>query len=933
MKRKDIMLKNSDTINPEYSYMKLLPSSSISNYDSAELSLLVNELFKTLLERIHFIENRFFLEKRTSIRYMIDISKTSVEFFYVIPSAYKDLAIDTIAKMWNGRCTVQEINKNSIRVLEDPTIYQLKYKYEDSLSMKTDKKSNKFLHNALSVIEIMGARDNVQLAVNLIPYQRKSSSWKTYCDDIYDRYKKNLPVHKNKIDFTYLMELLFASVGELINLILPESLRTSVDFSIAGDKRELSQSSIKKAKDAKKIVDTQMAVLTKSEDKEFEDTLAKSFCGAFKSIKEDNELLGYKTNFKKSEVSIHNHRWNIDVNRLCADELSNIITIAGQAILKQFKNIEHVAIKQVQLIPELAEGIAVLGTQTYKNSTQVQYLNEYKAYAILPILILTKMGGGKSTWFETVGVSLMNNFRRKMREGKPAKKESILCLDFIKQNELSYNIMNNMDPEDIELIDLSTPEGTAKLGFFFKEAEIDYDDPKKRIRTASRQSNEMMKLINYLNNDTSKPLTTPMQRYLNSAFMICYIHENKSLRDAMRIIENYDVRHEYIDMVPDELKESLDDEIRALLELDDPDEGTKQKLVSGIIARTYTLQSDPILKEMYKATPDTGVNFIDAMQEGKGIFILMPDDEFDCNSINIVSTYVIARLFFACKKRGKMNPNKLTRCTLLIDEINLAPGCLTTLNDIIGQLRKYVLRPIISAHNLQQIKELRANLTSVGLSVILPQGSWEQNFLEFEHQFNKEGFTLDDLHTLREYETLNLMETSQGKKAFISKFPKPVPGKIELREDMSITEFKQMITDRVNEANKKKVANSKPKNTTINPKPSSQNKEPLVKKNSVQKNLNLLSNKEDIKEDNSRKDEVIKEIALINVEKEEQTTFNKEQDRDILILDSNSYTVLDCNKKDESIGNPEELKDLNSSEFDEMFESMELDDDDEDDFY
>lgn len=914
MKRKDIMMKYSDIINPNYCYMKLIPSASISNYDSSELALLVNDLFKNLKERIHYLERQLFMEEKTSIRYMIDISINSVEFFYIIPQVYKDLAIDTIAKMWNGRCTVQEISKENINVLDDPTIYQMKCKYEDSLSLKTDKKSNKFLSKALSIIEIMGDKDNVQLAVNLIPYKRKPSSWKTYCDDIYDRYKKNLPVHKNKIDFEYLFELLVATVGELINLILPDALRSTVDFSIAGDKKELSSSSIKKAKDSKNIIDTQIAVLTKSNDREFEDTLAKSFCSAFKEIKEDNELIGYKTDYKKSNVSPFTPIWNIAVNRLSADELSNIITIAGQSILKQFKNIEHIATKQVQLIPELAEGIAVLGTQTYKNTTQTQYLNESGQYANLPIIILTKMGGGKSTWFENVGVSLMNNFRRKMRTATPAKKESFLCLDFIKQNELSYNIMNNMNPEDIEVIDLSTSEGTSKLGFFFKEVEINYNDKKKRLKTASRQGKEMMKLIDYLNENTSDPLSTPMKRYLNSAFQICYIHENKSLRDAIRIVENYDIRHEYIEMIPNDMREDLDDEVRALLELDDEDGGTKLNLISGIVSRTYTLQSDPVLKEMYNAKPDNGINLVNAMQDGKGIFILMPDDEFDEAMINIISTYVISRIFFACKKRGTLNVNNLTRCTLLIDEINLAPGCLSTLNDIIGQLRKYKLRPIISAHNFQQIKELKTNLTSVGLSVILPQGTSEKNFLEFENHFKKEGFSVEDLQTLKEFETLNLIETSEGKRAFISKFPMPVPGKIEDREDISVSEFKDIINQRIEKANRKNSKN----NTELHTGKTSENQEEYVEKDNF--HHEEITSKKDVDTTETNK---YCPAENLNPQKSEnpKRIFN-------LIKAKPSAT----NKKTKEQDPSKNIKDLNDEKFNQLFEDAEFLKDNDDEF-
>lgn len=812
--------------NPNYAYLKLIPSSAISNYDSSELALLVHDLFKNLRDRINIFEKEIFMESRTSIRYMIDISKDRVEFFYVIPDIYKNLAVETIAKMWNGRCTVQEISKASIRVLKDPSIYQLQYKYDDLLSLKTDKKSNIFLSKALNIIEVMGEKDTVQLAVNLIPYNRRPQEWKTFCDDIYDRYKKNLPIQKNKLDFRYLLNLLVSSLGNFLELILPESLRDTIEYTITGDEKKLTSSSIDKSKDASKIIDTQMAVLVESDSKINEDLLAKSFCHSFKSISGDNELIGYKLKgkkLKKANVSIHNREWGICINKFSADELSNFLTIAGQGILTKFKNIEHIATKQVQIIDELKEGIVVLGTQTFKNTKEVLYLNENGQYANLPILILTKMGGGKSTWFENIGVSIMTYYRKCLQEGKKANKESFFALDFIKQNELSYNIMNNMNPEDIELIDLSTSEGTAKLGFFFKEADFKEDDFEERIRVASRQGKEMMKLVDSLNEDISNPLTGPMRRYLNCAFQICYIHKNKSLRDAIRIIENYDIRHEYIDMIPEEMREELDDEIRALLELDDDDGKTKTNLISGVVSRIYALRSDPTLKAMYNAKPDNGIDLCKAMQDGKGIFILMPDNEFDNDMINIVSTYCISRLFFACKKRGTLNSNKLTRCTLLVDEINLAPGCLSTLNDIIGQLRKYKLRPIISAHNFKQIQQLKVNLKSVGLSMILPQGTLEENFMEFENAFKSEGFIVEDLQTLKQFETLNLIETSKGKKAFISKFPSPVPGKIEDRNDLSVSEFKDEIRERIakaqtkeNTTQSKETSTNIKKNTSVN---------------------------------------------------------------------------------------------------------------------
>lgn len=879
--RDKVYIKYSDIINPKYSYLKLVPSSAISNYNSSALSLLVHDLFKNMKDRIHYFERHLFLEEKTSIRYMIDISKDNVEFFYVIPEVYKNLAIETIASIWNGRCTVQEISKSSIRILEDPSIYEVRYKNEDLLSVKTDDKSNKFLSKALNIVEIMGDKDSVQLAINLVPYKRTQKEWTTFSDDIYDRFKKNLPIQKNKISLEYIINLIISSVGGLLELILSDMPENTLNYTISGDEKKITNATKNKASDASKIIDTQIAVLAKSDDKVQETLLAKSFCNSFKEVTEDNEFIGYKLSKKKqktSNVSIHNAQWNIYTNKVSVYELSNFISIAGKTIIDKFKNIEHIATKQVKIIDELTKGIVRLGINTYKNDTTTVYLNETGQFANLPVLILTKMGGGKSTWFENVGVSIMRYYRDNLKKGIHVNKESFLCLDFIKQNELSYNIMNNMYPEDILLIDLSTEEGISKLGFYFKEADFDEFDFRKRIKSASLQGKEMMKLVDRLNEDASNPLTASMRRYLHSAFQICYIHENKSLRDAIRIIENYDIRHEYIDMVPQQLREELDDEIRALLELDDEDgESTKTSLVSGIVSRMYALKSDPTLKAMYNAKPDEGVNLADAMQEGKGIFILMPDDEFDRDMINIISTYVISRLFFACKKRGTLNPNQLTRCTLLIDEINLAPGCLTTLNEIIGQLRKYKLRPIISAHNFSQIKALRTNLNSAGISLILPAGTLEDNFLEFENSFKKEGFIAEDLQTLKLHETLNLIQTSKGNKAFISKFPLPVPGKIEDRDDLSITEFKTMIKQKIYDYELENFPN---------------------------KNTSLVESKT---------------IELKNLNKEK---FN--QVKNIENDSINKYIAVgyeNDNKQDDSYNSDNKFEDLNDSKYDNLFDN------------
>lgn len=919
-KRNDILFKYSDILKPKYVYMKLIPSSSVVSYDSSKLSLLVNELFKNIKDRIHFIEKRFFLEEKTSIRYMIDVSKEKVEFYYIIPEIYKDLAIDTIAKIWNGRCSVQEIKKSNVRVLDNPTIYQMRYKYEDSLSLRTDKRSNKFLSRALSVVEIIGEEDVVQLVVNLVPYNRSPSGWRTYCDENYDRFKKNLSIQKTRFDFNYFLNLLIASLGEFVNLILPEALRSSIDYTISGKEKSLSSSSKSKARDSSKIINTQIAVLGKSSDKKNEVVLVKSFCNSFSEVAEDNEMVSFKTSMKKSKVSIHNANWNIYENKMSSDELSNFITIAGQKILQKFKNIEHIAVKQVPIIPELTKGIIPLGGQDFKSNKQDLYLSEVGELGKLPLVILTMMGGGKTSWLENIGVALMTHYKKSLKENKKVPKESLFCIDYVKQNELSYNIINHMDPEDVILIDLSTPEGIAKLGLGFKEAECDRNNLEQVLFNASTQGTQMMQLINLLNMENSQPLSVVMTRYLNSAFLLCYIHKNKSLRDALGIIEDYEERHRYIDMIPEELKKDLEDEVKILLELDDEDNKTKINLISGILSRTYTLQLNPILKRMYNTKLDTVVNFADAMQEGKGIFILMPSDIFSKDIINIISTYIISRLYFACLKRGVIKSSELTRCTLIMDEINIAPGCLQTMKQIVSELRKYKLRPIMSAHNLSQLGVLKKNLISAGASIILPQGTDKDNFLAFEKQFKEEGFYVEDLYGLKSFQTLNLIMTTEGMKAFVCTLPAPLKGKIDdanQKQDISFEEFKSSIVKRVSDANTK---NNNVKNL----------KKKTKKVGTGSKKTNYSKNKASEKNKNNSL-EIDKYIAFDKCNQSEEAKNNgsansknsgKSSVKSIKIKKDIKNSNLSLKKQDSKKN--QVLIDLNDEEYDSLFEDEEF---------
>ena len=109
--------------NPNYVYLKLIPSSAIKDYDSSSLAIIANQIYKKFTDRITKKEKTWFYEVRSSVKYVITIRKTEVSFYYIIPEIHVSLAMDTIAKCWNNKCTATVVDKSAIRILENPHIY------------------------------------------------------------------------------------------------------------------------------------------------------------------------------------------------------------------------------------------------------------------------------------------------------------------------------------------------------------------------------------------------------------------------------------------------------------------------------------------------------------------------------------------------------------------------------------------------------------------------------------------------------------------------------------------------------------------------------------------------------------------------------------------------------------------------------------------
>jgi hypothetical protein len=229
------------------------------------------------------------------------------------------------------------------------------------------------------------------------------------------------------------------------------------------------------------------------------------------------------------------------------------------------------------------------------------------------------------------------------------------------------------------------------------------------------------------------------------------------------------------------------------------------------------------------------------------------------------------------------------------------------------KVRKYKLKIVLSAHNFKQIKELDSNLESAGASIILPRGTSKDNFKDFEAEFKHQGFELDDMLNLKEFETLNLVsvsgkKTTTAKKAFISKLPAPVPGKIEMREDISLQEFKDRISERIALAEAQQLRNALTEEAIrldeLEAMNNAENNDSHIMKDDNYNNLLNIEEKLDFTNDTSNI-QLSFENENILIEKTNENYTNTNIDNNDIqtsnMLDTPLLTNLNCRKPKENI--------------------------------
>ena len=756
IKSKSIKLSNYYEIRKaEYTYIQVIPSKSCRNTNTDKVLSLANTMYRKLDKLIKIENKKLIIESKLKLSYYIHITRSSTEFYFIVPSIFYNQFKVKLSEIWKN----VEINKvNNLPIdINQCTKYQLQYKLNDILSLDVDKRSNSLLNANLSVLEILQDQESVGIFYNFMPMSQKEQNYfKLSSQQALNNFKKgmNLKKSKNLVDLGVIsLKFLIDFINSLLNAFFSTS-QTNANM-INPVEKATSNSTTRKAKND--IIKTQAIICAKSDDKEREKQLCTTTFNTFSSVAGDNEL---EMKEIKNNIDVNKHNMRVKYNYTSLLESGKMVNIASKDVINQHKNIKHNKVLELKAPGCLQDGEIRIGEVKYKDNKEMAYYSMDEQMKRLGRVLLGPMGAGKDYYMCNLAEDIIKANR------------GLVVIDYIDTCQLANNIKDITPVDKLIEIDCTNPRQLQTFSYNeykYKETDTEYE----KVDICMQKGQQYNMLLDTIN-DVKSELSPRMLRYLNAASTIVFrVNQNASLKDIIDMLKSPDKRDEYIELLPQEAKDLLKDEIDDLEELSKRDkkgnvENADSK-IDGILDRISKLKSSSIFTKLaYINDSNNNINFIDAINEGKVILIKIPAKKFSKNMRSLIATFFLQKIWIA-KEQGATE----TQTELFINEIHQSYHCQLLMQDILVECRKFNLTPTLSLHYLDQCtKNLQKSILASGASFLLIQGTDIKVYNELKRYFEKDGYSETDLAELERYSALCLIKNEDnGYSSFICKLP------------------------------------------------------------------------------------------------------------------------------------------------------------------
>lgn len=742
-------------IKNEYVTVQIIPAKSNRNNNTDAIAQIINKMYLKANQLIIRENKKLIISTQAKVSYYIHITKDKVEFYFIIPKVHITKFKTKFIEVWKN-VEVKEVDTIPID-LNKGTKYQLNYKYNDSLSLDVDKRSNDLLNANLSTLEILEAGESIGIFYNFIPTsEREINYFQVNHNSIVDKYKNGYNLKKNK----NIPDIIIQSIRFLIGFIddFISSMQKNLDSNrkVVGIKRDPTPATIKKA--TKDIIKTQIIISSQSNSRSREQTLLNSVSNSYRSISNDNELIPkeIKKNIDIYKTCID----NVGVNYATTEEAQNFISIAGRELIEQYNVIDHNKILELKVPKCLEAGEIRIGTVKYKDTVQEAYYSTDKQISRLGRILLGAMGSGKDYY-------MVNIAKDAIKAGR-----GLIVIDYIDKCQLSDNI-KAITPKD-RLLEIDCSNINQLQTFSYNELKItDSMDIYTKISIAMQKAQQLQILLDSINDDNSK-LTPRMLRYLYAGATVVFFNNyNASFKNVIDILLDPVKRESLINGMSEESKDILHDEIDDLKELTKTDKkGNMENAdtkIDGIIDRISWLKTNFYTKLAFTKDSNNNIDFTEAINQNKVILIKIPEKTFNSKMIrNVLATFYLSKVWL-CKQLGATE----NKTELFINEIHQSYNMQLLMEDILVECRKFNLVPTLALHYLGQCtNKLKNSILASGSSFLLIAGCDVKAFTELKAHFEKYGYTENDLVELDRYNALCLIKNEETNySAFVTRLP------------------------------------------------------------------------------------------------------------------------------------------------------------------
>ena len=470
---------------------------------------------------------------------------------------------------------------------------------------------------------------------------------------------------------------------------------------------------------------------------------------------------------RKYIKEILKHNFDGSYELVVSDREASKLIQLPQITLQKLYNLENIETREVMPPKEALTGKIRVGEVALnsKNKTVTVYFSDNVKKVSFTNVVMGAEGCGKTT-----------QIKRIAKECSWQGYSNIL-IDFIEDNKLAKEVMEGIDVDKTVILRIGDKGFIPALAYNEVSKLITEDlDNWMKIHYASMIAEQVEYLVNSITTTNTGELTDPMVRLLNAACRITFVRPGATLGDVFDTLLRHDKRQQAVNYA----KSIYSDDSSLFYELKSIDEyskdgkkvvGTKttNKSLEGIMSRFTQLTKVPFLEAMLKADIDPSHDFDKWIQEGKSVFIMIPQNLFpNPKTRDIITTYFMTRIWLTAQIREDNTNSRL--CNLIFDEVHQMPNTASFIAEHVNEFRRHRLGLTISCHYLGQFKSLEEAMLSKRTNYIICQSTQKDNVKKLAEEI--QPFTLDDLANLKLHEAICSINYPSGRHNFICKLSK-----------------------------------------------------------------------------------------------------------------------------------------------------------------